>query len=639
MITVNYQKKTIELPEGSTVQDLVLLLNLNLPNQALGCSINGKKYDLSHQLKEEDSIHFFHFEDREGKEIFWHTSAHILAQAVLRLWPEALPAIGPPIKEGFYYDFGNLQISEEDFEKIESMMKKIIEENHPTEKKELLSEEALKVFGHNPYKKELIESLSDQQITAYRQGDFFDLCRGPHLPKLGKVKALKVLKTSGAYWRGDSTNAMLTRIYAITFPEKNALRLYLHRIEEAKKRDHRVLGQALDFFSFQQQAPGFPFIHPKGMCIFNRLLDFYRQLHTREGYQEIKTPVMLSKQLWELSGHWEHYHQNMYLSEVEKKEFAIKPMNCPGCMLYYKTNVRSYKDFPLRIGEIGLVHRNEPSGALSGLMRVRAFHQDDAHIFLMMNQVKDEILHIFHLIEKIYSTFNLEYHFELSTKPEVGTVGSDEDWIRSTQALKSALEASKKPFKINEGDGAFYGPKIDVHIHDCIGRQWQCGTIQLDMSLPVRFDLKYDDPEGKQSTPVVLHRALFGSIERFFAILIEHFAGRFPLWLNPRQIAIIPVADRHCEFSYALKQKLKSDFEVHCFDSNESVSKKIRTAQTLQFNYMLTIGDKELEAESLSIRTREGIKKFNVPFTAFYKTLLEEKNSYALSSPYKGNEA
>lgn len=636
MITIICDNNQHELPKGSTVFDLALQLKYTEPHQAVGCKINGVLKDLSTPLHDQDTVELIHFEDKAGKEIFWHTSAHILAQAILRLWPDAKPAIGPPIEEGFYYDFDQLEISEEDFSKIDAMMKKIIAENHKTEKKEIANaSEALKLFGENPYKKEIIEGL-EGPITAYEQGEFIDLCRGPHLPALNKVKAIKVLKTSGAYWRGDPTNNMLTRVYAISFPDKKELQAYLKRLEEAKKRDHRLLGQKLDLFSFKEHAPGFPFIHPKGMIVWNTLLEFYRRLHAEAGYQEIKTPMMLSKHLWEISGHWEHYKQNMYVSEIEKDEYAIKPMNCPGCMLYYNTHVHSYKEFPLRVGEIGLVHRNEASGALSGLMRVRAFHQDDAHIFLTEDQIEEEILNVLNLIDVIYSTFGLEYRFELSTRPEKQTVGTDEQWEVSTHALKQALEKNGQPFVINEGDGAFYGPKIDIHIKDCLGRHWQCGTIQLDMSLPQRFNLKYDDKHGSESTPVMLHRALFGSIERFLGILIEHFAGRFPLWLSPRQVAFIPVADRHAPKAQELSKYLSQHgFHVECFDQNESVSKKIRIAQLLQFNYMITLGDEELESETLSLRTREGVQEKGLSVQDFTKRLIEEKESYALSSLFK----
>ncbi len=572
----------------------------------------------------------------EGKEIYWHSSAHILAQAVLRLWPEALPTIGPPIENGFYYDFANLHISDEDFAKIEQEMETIVKENYKSER-EILADKAaaLKAFGKNPYKAELIQGLTEGEITAYRQGEFYDLCRGPHLPNVGKVKALKVLKIAGAYWRGDSNREMLTRIYGITFPDRKLLKEYLQQLEEAKKRDHKVLGPKLDLFSIQEEAPGMPFIHPKGMIIWNELLAFWRQCHRKAHYDEIKTPQLMSKELWKTSGHWDNYRQNMYTSEIDEKEFAIKPMNCPGCMLFYKTHVHSYREFPLRVAEIGHVHRHEASGALSGLMRVRSFHQDDAHIFLLPDQITDEILNIFHLIDEIYGAFGLQYHLELSTRPEK-SIGADEDWEQSTAALKSALDRFNHPYRINEGDGAFYGPKIDLHIRDALGRTWQCGTIQLDMALPERFNLEYDAAAGTRPRPVMVHRALFGSIERFFGILIEHFAGKFPLWISPRQVRIIPVADRHIPYAQQVKDRLfRCGLQVELDDSHESVSKKVREAQLMQVNYMLTIGDREAENQTVALRTRDNVVHGEISLDHFLSKIKDEMDTRALHSPFQ----
>lgn len=627
------QKKEIEC--SGTALDLAQKLNLTAPNQAIAVRINGKIVDLATPLQANDEVDFLDFDTPEGKEVFWHSSAHILAQAILRLWPEAKPTIGPPIEEGFYYDFANLDITETDLERIEKEMEKVVLENHKPKREVLTKKEALLAFKDNKYKQELIESFEDQEITGYRQGEFFDLCRGPHMPNLGKVKALKVLKTSGAYWKGDAKNAMLTRIYAITFPDKKLLKEYLHTLEEAKKRDHKILGPKLDLFSLREEAAGMPFIHPHGMIVWNGLLNYWRKLHEDEGYVEIKTPVMMARELWETSGHWQNYRHNMYLSQIDEKDYAIKPMNCPGCMLFYKMQTHSYREFPLRICEIGHVHRYEASGALSGLMRVRCFHQDDAHVFLEMDQVEEEVMRIIAIMEKIYRLFDLSYTFFLSTKPTEGTIGSDEAWEKSTTALKNALDKKNVPYRINEGDGAFYGPKIDVQIQDSLKRKWQCSTIQLDMALPERFDLYYDSKEGLKR-PVMIHRAIFGSIERFFGVLIEHFAGRFPLWLSPRQVNVIPVADRHVDYSREIANTLKKKgFHVELMDSHESVGKKIREAQLMQVNYMLTIGDKELENKTINLRTRENAVLGEISFDSFLEMLEKERKELSIHSPYK----
>ncbi len=625
-ITVRIKEKMVELPEGSTAEDLAKQLNQTAPDQALAACVNGKSVDLSHALKEGDEVRLWNFSDPEGQEIYWHSSAHILAQAVLRLWPDAQPTIGPPIQTGFYYDFANLHISDEDFGKIEKEMEAIVKQNYKPEREVLANRKAaLQAFSNNPYKSELIEGFEDVEMTAYRQGEFYDLCRGPHIPNLGKVRALKVLKTSGAYWRGDSNREMLTRIYAVTFPDKKLLREYLRQLEEAKKRDHKILGPKLGIFSHNEEAPGMPFIHPKGMLVWQALLDFWHECHRRAGYLEIKTPVMMRRELWEKSGHWENYRQNMYTSAIEEREFAIKPMNCPGCMLLYRSEMHSYREFPLRIAEIGLVHRHEASGALSGLMRVRSFHQDDAHIFMESEQIEDEILRVLQLVDEIYSVFGLDYHLELSTRPDEDTIGTDEQWEHATLALKNALDRSEKPYVISEGEGAFYGPKIDLHIRDAIGRTWQCGTIQLDMALPERFDLEYVDREGNRSRPIMIHRALYGSIERFLGILIEHFGGKFPFWLSPRQVRIIPVADRHLEYSRKLGEAL-SDFHCEIDESHESVSKKIRLAQLEQVNYMLTIGDKEVENQTISLRSRDNVVHGEMALDAFISKIQQEKS-------------
>lgn len=636
MIKVNNKTK-MELPEGSNAKDLAEKLHLTEPGQAVAVTINGVMRDLSHPLFNHDEVHFWSFEDTEGKEVFWHSSAHVLAQAILRLWPDAKPTIGPPIENGFYYDFANLTISEHDFEKIEKEVEKIISENHKPERVEFSSKkEALKAFSHNPYKCELIEGFEKTPISGYRQGEFFDLCRGPHLPALNKIKAFKILKTSGAYWKGDSKREMLTRVYAISFPDKKRLKDYLLFLEEAKKRDHKVLGTQLDLYSFREEAPGMPFIHPKGLLIWNHLIDFLRECLNEAEYVEIKTPMMMSKELWERSGHWYHYRENMYTSVIEDREFAIKPMNCPGCMLYYSSQVHSYRELPLRVAEIGHVHRFEASGALNGLFRVRGFHQDDAHLFMRPSDIKDEILGLLRLADKIYMTLGLSYRLELSTRPEKSkTIGSDEDWEIATQGLKSALDDWGHSYRTSEGEGAFYGPKIDIHIRDALGRQWQCGTIQLDMSLPEKFQLEYVDTDGVHKRPVMLHRAIFGSIERFFGILVEHFTGKFPFWLSPYQVRVCAVADRHADYAHSVCKKLqKAGLICDVDDTNESVSKKIRTAQLLKMNYMLTVGDKELENNTVSLRTRDNVVHGEVDLNVFLEKVLKEKKERALLSPF-----
>ncbi len=626
----------IELEKGSTLKTLSEKLKLTMPHQGVAATINGDQKDFSVGLNDGDNVEFFDFESDLGKEVFWHTSAHVLAQAILRLYPKAQPTIGPPIEKGFYYDFANLEISEDDFKKIEKEIKKIISENHKTERSVFASKkEALEAFKDSPYKCELINGFDENgEFSAYKQGEFFDLCRGPHLFNIGKIKAFKLMKTSGAYWRGDSDREMLTRIYGISFPDKEDLKKYLHQLEEAKKRDHRLLGNKLDLFSFHEEAPGMPFIHPKGSILWNQLVSFWRKLHRDCNYEEILTPQLVSKSLWETSGHWDHYKENMYLSSIEEKEFALKPMNCPGCMLYFKSKSHSYRQFPLRIAEFGHVHRHELSGSLNGLFRVRSFHQDDAHIFMTPSQIKEEILGVLELADRCYSLFGLKYVLELSTRPEKSkTIGSDEEWEVATAGLKDALDEWGAPYTINEGDGAFYGPKIDIHILDSLERSWQCGTIQLDMSLPQKFDLHFTDHDGEMKRPVMIHRAIFGSIERFLGIIIEHFAGKFPLWINPRPVRILNVADRHLSYAKEVQRSIeKAGIICEIDSSNESVSKKVRTAQLLQINYMLTIGDKEMENKSINVRTRNNIVHGELTLEKFLATIETEYNTQSLHS-------
>ncbi len=632
-IVYENKKQEVELPLNASAKDLAEKLNLRAPDQSLAAEINGVIKDLCTPLQEGDVVNLLHFDEPKGKEVFWHSSAHVLAQAILRLWPEAIPTIGPPIENGFYYDFANLTVSEEDFPKIEKEVEKILQENYQPCRKEFSGkEEAIRLFGQNPYKKELIEGFDAGTISGYTQGEFFDLCRGPHLPALGKIKAFKVLKTSGAYWKGDSEKEMLTRVYAISFPDKKLLKDYLFILEEAKKRDHKILGPKLGLFCLQEEAPGMPFILPKGMIVWNRLISFWRDLHTEANYEEIKTPQLMSQQLWETSGHWFHYRENMYSFEIEKRHFAIKPMNCPGCMLYYKSLSHSYRELPLRIAEIGHVHRHEASGALSGLFRVRSFHQDDAHLFMKPSDIRQEILQVLHLVDKIYGTFGLTYRLELSTRPEK-SIGSDEDWVIATEGLRGALDDWGQPYRINEGDGAFYGPKIDLHIQDALGRSWQCGTIQLDMALPEQFKLEYMDSDGQHKRPVMVHRALFGSIERFFGILIEHFAAKFPLWLSPFQVRILTVADRHEEYALKVAAEIhKAGLLCDVDSSSESVSKKVRNAQLMQINYILTVGDKEAENKTVALRTRDNVVHGEVQLQNLLEILTKECKDRSLRS-------
>ncbi|MBA3957343.1 MAG: threonine--tRNA ligase [Parachlamydiaceae bacterium] len=630
-------KSKYELPEGSTARDLAEKLNLKGPHQALGAHINGKTLDLGHLLKEGDTVILWGFDDPEGKEIFWHTSAHVLAQAVMRLYPDAKPTIGPPIDNGFYYDFGNLTVSDTDFARIEEEAQKIIGENYQSKREVFGSKaEALNSFAQNKYKCELIESFgSGEPLTGYRQGEFFDLCRGPHLYNLGKIKAFKILKTSGAYWRGDAKNDVLTRIYATSFPDRKLLKDYLQQLEEAKKRDHKILGPHLELFSLKEEAPGMPFIHPKGMYVWLQLTNYIRECLDRNDYVEIKTPTLMTRELWERSGHWANYRQNMFTSQIEERDFAIKPMNCPGCILYYRGQTHSYRELPLRIAEIGNVHRYEPSGSLSGLLRVRSFHQDDAHIFMKPSDIQQEILSILNLADEIYTTFGLHYHLELSTRPKEGTIGTDAEWETATAGLTDALEQTGRVYRINEGDGAFYGPKIDFHIRDAINRTWQCGTIQLDMALPQKFDLEYTASDGTRQRPVMIHRVIFGSIERFFGILIENFSGRFPLWISPVQVRIITVADRHEAYAQELYKKFKkAGFQVDVDATSESVSKKVRNAQLNQVNYMLTVGDQEVEHRTATLRTRDNIVVGELDMDQFIQKIAEEKQQRSLQSPY-----
>jgi threonyl-tRNA synthetase len=597
-----------EAQEGQKAIDFVKEISNSLAKKALAVEINGKLQDLELPMTNGGSFAVVTFESQTGKDVYRHTASHVLAQAVKRLFPGVKVAIGPAIQDGFYYDFDVEEpFTPEDLVKIETEMQKIIKANYPVSRQELSREAAVAFFKEKsePYKVELIEDLPvDAVISMYSQDDFTDLCAGPHLPRTGMLKAVKTMSVAGAYWRGDKDRAMLQRIYATAFDSKEALDAYLFRIEEAKRRDHRKLGKELDLFSLMDEAPGFPFFHPKGMIIRNELEAFWREEHKRRGYEEIRTPIILDEQLWIRSGHYDHYKDNMYFTEIDGSGFAVKPMNCPGGMLMYKRKLHSYRDLPIRTGELGLVHRHELSGALHGLMRVRCFTQDDAHIFMTPEQIKEEIIGVIDLIDYIYSVFGFSYHVELSTKPEKA-MGSDEIWETATEALREALVARNLEYRVNAGDGAFYGPKIDFHLTDSLGRTWQCGTIQLDFQMPERFDLNYIGADGEKHRPVMIHRVAFGSIERFIAILTEHFAGAFPAWIAPVQAIVLPLGEPHQVWAGEVVERLRAAGLRCAIDCrNEKIGYKIREAQLEKVPYMLVIGDREAESGQIALRSR-----------------------------------
>ncbi|MCK5783387.1 MAG: threonine--tRNA ligase, partial [Desulfobacterales bacterium] len=585
--------------------------------------VDGTLVDLNAKIDRDAGVSFLTTKDAPALEILRHSAAHVMAQAILALYPKAKLTIGPTVENGFYYDIDMEPISEDDFPKIEAEIKKIIKEKQRITRKEVSKKDALAFYKDEPYKLEMIADLDDGTISFYSQGDFTDLCRGPHIPNTGYIKAIKLMKVSGAYWRADPANPQLQRIYGTAFFDKKELKAYLNFLEEARKRDHRKIGAALDLFSFHDEAPGMAFFHPNGMEIWNALLDYWREEHRAAGYVETKTPIILNRSLWEQSGHWENYRDNMYTVVIDEIESAIKPMNCPGGMLLYKRRRYSYKDLPLRVGEVGLVHRHELSGVLSGLFRVRAFHQDDAHIFMTPDQIKDEIIGVLRLVDRMYKTFGLGFHLELSTRPKK-SIGSDAQWESATNGLSSALDEYGLAYKINEGDGAFYGPKIDIHIKDAIGRTWQCGTIQLDMSLPERFDLSYIGADNDKHRPVMIHRVIYGSIERFLGILIEHFVGKFPLWLAPVQVVILPINDDLAPFAEELHRTFENaGLRSSVDDRTESLKKKVREAQLNQIPLIITAGEKERENKTLSVRTLDGKVRFGVGIDVFVKDALE----------------
>lgn len=622
-----------EYAAGTTLGEAVKQLSNSLAKKVLAANVNGELTDLREELVDASEVAFLTFEEDGGKHTLRHTASHILAQAVKRLWPEAKLAIGPAIDKGFYYDIDmEHTLTPEDLGKIEKEMSRIVKENLPITKSVMPRQEAIDFFKakNEDYKVELIQDLpEDAVISCYSQGDFIDLCAGPHVASTGKVKAFKLQSIAGAYWRGDEKNKMLQRIYGTAFEKKEELDAYLHMLEEAAKRDHRKLGKELGLFVIKEEGPGFPFFLPKGMALRNELENFWREVHHDFDYEEIRTPIILSKHLWETSGHWDHYRENMYTTIIDDEEYAIKPMNCPGGILVYQNEMHSYRDFPLRYAELGLVHRHELSGALHGLFRVRAFTQDDAHVFMLPDQMQTELMKVIELFDRIYSQFGLKYHVELSTKPD-NAMGDDAIWEAATEALRNAIEAKGIPYVINPGDGAFYGPKLDYHIEDSLGRTWQCGTIQLDMNLPERFQIEYIGEDGQKHRPIMIHRACFGSMERFIGILTEHYAGAFPTWMAPVQVKILPISEKHVEYAKELAKQMHRDYvRVEVDDRSEKIGYKIRQAQMAKVPYMLVVGDKEVEEGTVNVRKHGGDELGSVPFEEFFNSIkieIKERN-------------
>ncbi len=629
MITIRLKDgKEKEFESAVSLADAAKAISNSLGKNVLVAKVNGELTDLRDPIVDGAEVEFFTKEDPEGLFTLRHTASHVMAQAIQHLFPGVKFAIGPAIDDGFYYDLDSDHVfSQEDFAAIEKEMSKIAKENIPLVKKVLPRDEALQYFKDKgqDYKVMLIEDLPEEEtISLYEQGDFTDLCAGPHLKSTGKVKTFKLMTVAGAYWRGDSKNKMLQRIYATAFFSKEDLDHYLFVRAEAEKRDHRKLGKQLDLFSFHEEGPGFPFFHPKGMILRNKLMDYERELFKEFGYVEIMTPVILSKKLWLQSGHWDHYKENMYFTQIDDEDYAIKPMNCPGGILFFKTQQRSYRDLPMRVGEFGLVHRHELKGALHGLFRVRCFTQDDAHIFMTQEQMKDEVIKCMAMYQKMYGVFGLEYHVELSTRPE-NSMGSDELWEISTNALREAIETAGVPYQINEGDGAFYGPKLDFHVQDSLGRTWQCGTIQMDMQLPERFDVNYIGEDGEKHRAVMLHRAGYGSLERFIGILIEHYAGAFPTWIAPVQAKIIPVTDKNLEYAKSVAAAMsESDIRVEVEEANETLGYKIRKAQMEKVPYMIIVGDQEMKGHTISVRSRKNGDLGSQSLPMFVANLIRE---------------
>lgn len=629
MITIRLKDgKELHFENEVTLFEAAKKISNSLAKDVLVAKVDGELTDIRNNITDGTQVEFFTKADKEGLFTLRHTAAHVMAQAIQHLYPETKFAIGPAIDDGFYYDLESDHVfSQEDFAAIEKEMAKIAKANLPIEKKILSRNEALEFFRsrNQDYKVILIQDISeDAIISTYTQGDFTDLCRGPHVRSTGKLKVFKLMTVAGAYWRGDEHNKMLQRIYATAFFDKEELDRFLFVRAEAEKRDHRKLGKQLNLFSFHEEGPGFPFFHPKGMVIRNELIAYERELFREFGYEEIMTPIILSKKLWLQSGHWDHYKENMYFTQIDEEDYAVKPMNCPGGILYYKTNQHSYRELPKRVGEFGIVHRHELHGALHGLFRVRVFTQDDAHIFMTQDQMKDEVIKTMEMYRKLYSVFGLEYHVELSTRPE-NSMGSEELWEISTNALRDAVEAAGVPYVINEGDGAFYGPKLDFHIKDCLGRTWQCGTIQMDMQLPERFDVNYVGEDGEKHRAVMLHRAGYGSLERFIGILIEHFAGAFPSWIAPVQVKVVPVTEKHMNYARSVADALSaSNVRVEIEEGNDTLGYKIRKAQIEKVPYTLVVGDKEMNGHTVSVRSRKNGDEGSLPVAVFVSNLIRE---------------
>ena len=628
-IRINGENFSVE--NGLSVYEAAKAAGVSVPREVIAAEINGETHELSYPVHDGDNVKLLTFEDEGGKKTFFHTASHILAQAVKRLYPEVKLTIGPAIDNGFYYDFdSDVTFAAEELEKIEAEMKKIVKENLKIERFTLPREEAKKLMEEKsePYKVLLIDRVPEgEEISFYKQGEFTDLCAGPHLFSTGAIKAFKLTQCTGAYWEGDSKNKMLQRVYGTAFPTKEALAAYLDMLEEAKKRDHRKLGKELGLFTIMDEGPGFPFFLPNGMVLRNTLIEYWREVHKRYGYVEISTPMILNRSLWERSGHWAHYKNNMYTTVIDGADFAIKPMNCPGGMLVYKSEMHSYRDLPLRMGELGVVHRHELSGALHGLFRVRCFTQDDAHIFMTWDQMKDEIKNVVRLFDEVYSVFGLSYQIEVSTMPE-DHMGDIKDWDFATETLKEAVSEMGKDYVINEGDGAFYGPKLDFHLSDCLGRTWQCGTIQLDMQLPERFELEYMGADNEKHRPVMIHRVVLGSIERFIGIITEHYAGAFPLWLAPVQVKILPIGEGHIEYANKVKDILEENhLRVEVDARNEKIGYKIREAQLKKVPYMLVVGDKEMAEGLVAVRSRSEGELGQLTIEDFTKRAVEEVKS------------
>ena len=630
MVKIDLKGQVKEFDQGVTAAEVAKSIGMGLYKSACAAKIDGEVCDLRTPIEKDCSLEILTFDTAEGKHAYWHTTSHIMAQAVMRLYPGTKFSIGPAIENGFYYDFDMEQpLSTEDLPKIEAEMKKIIKEDLPLERFALPAEKAKELMAGQPYKEELIEEHAGkgEDISFYKQGDFTDLCAGPHLVSTGMVKAVKLTAITGAYWRGDAKNKMLTRVYGISFPKQSMLEEHLQMLEEAKKRDHRKLGKELGLFMLRDEGPGFPFFLPKGMVLKNLLIDYWREVHKKYGYVEVSTPIILSRKLWERSGHWDHYKDNMYTTVIDEEDYAIKPMNCPGGMMVYQSQPHSYRDLPLRVGELGLVHRHELSGALHGLFRVRCFTQDDAHLFMTPDQLKDELKNVVRLFDEVYSVFGLSYKIELSTMPE-DHIGTVEQWEHNQEILKEAITEMGKEYEVNEGDGAFYGPKLDFHLADSLGRTWQCGTVQLDSQLPERFELEYVGEDGQKHRPVMLHRVVLGSIERFIGVITEHFAGKFPLWLSPVQAVVLPISEHHHEYAQGVQDVLEeAGFRVECDLRNEKIGYKIREAQLQRTPYMIVVGDKEAAEGTISVRHRADGDLGSMDLPAFIAKLKEEVES------------